>query len=116
MLHIKEGLEQEFEDAFRQAAPIISGMKGYITHSLSKCMEETHKYLLLVEWETLEDHTEGFRGSSVSRVESLASSVLYPVPDGRAFSGCVIDLYNMKCKTDKGDRPYKNGGINIKSA
>ncbi len=42
MLHIKEGLEQEFEDAFRQAAPIISGMKGYITHSLSKCMEETH--------------------------------------------------------------------------
>ncbi|AZV48954.1 antibiotic biosynthesis monooxygenase [Bacillus halotolerans] len=64
MLHIKEGLEQEFEDAFRLAAPIIAGMKGYITHSLSKCMEETHKYLLLVEWETLEDHTEGFRGSS----------------------------------------------------
>ncbi|MCY8394978.1 antibiotic biosynthesis monooxygenase [Bacillus spizizenii] len=64
MLHIKEGLEQEFEEAFRQAAPIIAGMKGYITHSLSKCLEETHKYLLLVEWETLEDHTEGFRGSS----------------------------------------------------
>ena len=54
---------REFEEAFRRAEPIIAGMKGYLSHSLSKCMEKTHKYLLLVEWETLEDHTKGFRGS-----------------------------------------------------
>ncbi|MCI4140150.1 antibiotic biosynthesis monooxygenase, partial [Bacillus vallismortis] len=67
MLYIKEGHEQEFVEAIRQAVPIISGRKGYIKHSLSKCMEETHKYLLLVEWETLEDHTEGFLGTSEYR-------------------------------------------------
>lgn len=49
MLYVKEGLEGEFEEAFRRAEPIIAGMKGYLSHSLSKCMEKTHKYLLLVE-------------------------------------------------------------------
>ncbi|CAM2948643.1 antibiotic biosynthesis monooxygenase [Prescottella defluvii] len=31
---------------------------------LSRCLERPDAYLLLVEWDTLEDHTEGFRGSS----------------------------------------------------
>ena len=30
---------------------------------LSRCIERAGVYLLLVEWERLEDHTEGFRGS-----------------------------------------------------
>lgn len=37
MLYVKEGLEGEFEEAFRRAEPIIAGMKGYLSHSLSKC-------------------------------------------------------------------------------
>lgn len=32
--------------------------------SLSRCLEEPNRYLLLVEWEQLEDHTIGFRGST----------------------------------------------------
>lgn len=62
-LTIKPGQTEEFEIAFRQASPIIASMKGYIRHSLQKCIEDHHLYLLLVEWETLEDHTAGFRGS-----------------------------------------------------
>jgi heme-degrading monooxygenase HmoA len=31
---------------------------------LSRCLEQPNHYLLLVEWETLEDHTVGFRGSA----------------------------------------------------
>ncbi len=38
-------------------------MKGYICHDVLKCMEEENKYLLLVAWETLEDHEIGFRKS-----------------------------------------------------
>lgn len=38
-------------------------MKGYVSHELQSCIEDGNKYLLLVQWETLEDHTEGFRGS-----------------------------------------------------
>jgi heme-degrading monooxygenase HmoA len=63
LLHIKQGMETEFETNFKKASRIISSMKGYIHHELQKCIEEDHKYILLVRWETLEDHTEGFRGS-----------------------------------------------------
>ncbi|WP_134683158.1 antibiotic biosynthesis monooxygenase family protein [Brevibacillus migulae] len=63
MLQVKEGQEESFEDSFRQASAIISSMPGYILHELHRCMEAKGKYLLLVRWETLEDHTIGFRGS-----------------------------------------------------
>ena len=62
-LHIKSGETSKFEEAFKQASSIIAGIKGYISHELQHCIENSDKYLLLVQWETLEDHTEGFRGS-----------------------------------------------------
>ncbi|WP_211746680.1 antibiotic biosynthesis monooxygenase [Paenibacillus sp. Marseille-Q4541] len=63
MLHITKGNESAFELDFAKASSIISNMRGYISHELYKCMETDHQYLLLVRWETLEDHTIGFRGS-----------------------------------------------------
>ncbi len=64
ILNVKAGQTQEFEDSFRQASQIISSMKGYISHELQRCLEVEHQYILLVRWETLADHTEGFRGSA----------------------------------------------------
>ena len=61
LLHIREQESSLFEAAFEQAQSIISATKGYIEHELQKCMEEENKYLLIVRWQTLEDHTEGFR-------------------------------------------------------
>jgi len=64
ILNVKPDLSADFEKAFNQAEKIISAMKGYISHQLKKCVEVVDKYILLVNWETLEDHTEGFRGSA----------------------------------------------------
>ncbi|MCM3744332.1 antibiotic biosynthesis monooxygenase [Sporosarcina luteola] len=64
ILQVKEGMEAEYEEAFREASEIISSMKGYISHELQRCMEVKGKYLLLVQWETVEDHTVGFRQSN----------------------------------------------------
>jgi heme-degrading monooxygenase HmoA len=63
MLQVRPGMEQEYEEAFRQASKIISSINGYISHELQRCMEIEGKYLLLVKWESLEDHTVGFRQS-----------------------------------------------------
>ncbi|KRF10794.1 antibiotic biosynthesis monooxygenase family protein [Paenibacillus sp. Soil787] len=63
ILPVIAGKSAEFEAAFRQASSIISSMNGYISHELQTCIEDSNKYLLLVHWETLEDHTVGFRGS-----------------------------------------------------
>lgn len=63
ILYIKSGEENNFESAFFEAKEIISASKGYIEHQLQKCIETKGKYILLVKWENLEDHTEGFRKS-----------------------------------------------------
>jgi len=61
ILYVKPELQEQFEKDFEIAGQYISSIKGYIKHSLSKCIEQADKYFLLVEWETLEDHTIGFR-------------------------------------------------------
>jgi len=60
---VKPELQELFEKDFQTAGLYISSIKGHIKHSLSKCVEQPNKYFLLVEWETLEDHTVGFRES-----------------------------------------------------
>src|SRR5258708_37829492 len=64
ILNIKPGQRQAFEAAFRQASPIIASMQGYILHEVQHCIETPDRYILLVRWQTLEDHTVGFRGSA----------------------------------------------------
>jgi len=63
ILDVKPGRESEFEGAFGQAQHIISGMPGYRSHQLQRCLEQPGRYLLLVHWDRLEDHTVGFRQS-----------------------------------------------------
>lgn len=63
VLDVKPGEEEAFEAAFREAEAIIASMPGYLSHELLRCIEARSRYLLLVRWETLEHHTEGFRGS-----------------------------------------------------
>jgi heme-degrading monooxygenase HmoA len=54
----------EFEEAFRQASPLIESMNGYLGHELNRCIESPGRYLLVVRWQRLEDHTVGFRESA----------------------------------------------------
>lgn len=46
---------------YAKAQSIISAMEGYISHQLQRCIEQDNRYILLVNWQTLEAHTEGFR-------------------------------------------------------
>jgi heme-degrading monooxygenase HmoA len=63
ILNIVPGREDEFEAAFAKASPIIASMDGYHWHQLQRCIEKQSRYILLVQWQTLEDHTVGFRSS-----------------------------------------------------
>lgn len=63
ILNVRAGQAARFEEAFRIAQPIISSSPGYLSHELHRCLEVAGRYLLLVRWQTLEDHTVGFRGS-----------------------------------------------------
>ena len=63
ILDVIPGQEKEFQRAFREAKQIISSIPGYANHELKRCVEKPSRYLLLVNWERLEDHTKGFRES-----------------------------------------------------
>jgi heme-degrading monooxygenase HmoA len=63
ILDVIESQTPAFELAFKEAEKIISTMNGYINHELKRCLEKNNRYILLVNWETLEDHILGFRQS-----------------------------------------------------
>jgi heme-degrading monooxygenase HmoA len=63
ILNVKPGQEEEFERDFAAASRYISGIGGYVSHELLRCLEKGNRFILLVRWTTLEAHTEGFRKS-----------------------------------------------------
>ncbi|MAE96013.1 MAG: antibiotic biosynthesis monooxygenase [Deltaproteobacteria bacterium] len=64
VLDVREGEGDRFEAAFGEAQALICRQRGYGRHELRRCVESPRRYLLLVWWDTLEDHTEGFRRSA----------------------------------------------------
>lgn len=63
LLPVLPGREDEFEAAFAVARPLIERQPGFLGLRLSRGIESTSSYLLLVEWESVEAHEQGFRGS-----------------------------------------------------
>lgn len=63
LLPVIPGQEPEFEAAFDEAQAIIASMPGFRSLTLSRSQETPSRYLLLVEWDSVEAHTIGFRGS-----------------------------------------------------
>lgn len=75
-----------FEAAFRRASPLLSASPGYLGHTLDRRLEAPGRYLLLVEWERLEDHTDGFRGSAAYQEwKSLLHHFYDPFPTVEHF-------------------------------
>ncbi|MBL6785471.1 MAG: antibiotic biosynthesis monooxygenase [Rickettsiales bacterium] len=63
ILQIKTGKTKEFEQAFNIAQNIIKAARGYIGHNLQKSSDYSDRYILIVKWQTLDDHINEFRKS-----------------------------------------------------
>ena len=103
LLNVRTGESVAFENAFARAQTIISSMSGYISHQLQRCLDTPDKYMLLVKWQRLEDHTIGFRQSpqyqewkrllhhfydpfpAVAHYELVSESAAQPVALGEAL-------------------------------
>jgi heme-degrading monooxygenase HmoA len=53
----------DYEAALKEALPFIAATQGFIRLEIRPCLEKPGRYLLLVEWREIRDHTEGFRNS-----------------------------------------------------
>jgi heme-degrading monooxygenase HmoA len=87
LLPVRPGQEEAFEAAFAVARELIAASAGFRRLSLSRCLEQPATYLLLVEWERLEDHTEDFRGSAAyQRWRELLHGFYDPFPTVEHFT------------------------------
>ena len=81
ILKVTEGREAEFERTFDEARGIDSAVPGFAGLELRKCLERPNEYALLIRWETLKDHTEGFRESAAyERWKRLLHQFYDPFP------------------------------------
>jgi heme-degrading monooxygenase HmoA len=63
LITVPAGQEEAFEAAFRQARAVIESSPGCRRAWLHRGSESPQQFLLLVEWEHLDDHLVGFRQS-----------------------------------------------------
>lgn len=64
LLEVIAGQEVVFVEAMGRAKALIAASPGFLSLRVERCVERSSCFLLLVEWDRLEDHTEGFRGSA----------------------------------------------------
>jgi heme-degrading monooxygenase HmoA len=89
ILNVIPGKTAEFEASFAQAQQIISSAKGWRSHQLQHCLEEPNRYILLVNWDSLEDHITGFRESAgYQEWKKMLHSFYCPFP--------VVEHYSLK--------------------
>lgn len=77
---IKPGQEAAYRQAFGGVAHILQAAKGYVDHSLEQGIENPSQFVLIVHWETYEDHVEGFRNSAPYAEFRAAGAPFYVQP------------------------------------
>ena len=95
ILNLRPGQSEAFEAAFREAQRIISATPGYQRHELRRCVETPDRFLLLVWWDSLESHTQGFRKSpAYERWRQLLHPFYDPFPEVEHYTqvaGCGVE-------------------------
>jgi heme-degrading monooxygenase HmoA len=63
LLNVRAGQDAAFAAAMAEARPLIAASPGFGGIEVRPCLEQAGRYLLLVWWHRVEDHTRGFRDS-----------------------------------------------------
>jgi heme-degrading monooxygenase HmoA len=65
-IRIHAGRNAEFDAAIQRGIEtVVSRAKGYRSHRVVQGIESPDRYMLMIWWDTLEDHTIAFRGSAL---------------------------------------------------
>ena len=63
ILDVDPGEVADYKAVLKEALPFIAATPGFMRLEIRPCLEKQGRYLLLVEWRELADHTVGFRNS-----------------------------------------------------
>ncbi|MBB6035652.1 antibiotic biosynthesis monooxygenase family protein [Phytomonospora endophytica] len=63
MFDITPGREQEFSTAYAGARHLVEATEGCRTVRMTRGVESPSRFVLLIEWDSVEAHEQGFRAS-----------------------------------------------------
>ena len=82
-IRIRPGDNAAFEEAIlRGLQTVISQAKGFRGFKVNRGIESTERYILQIFWDSLEDHTVGFRGSALFTQWRAIVGPFFAVPPG----------------------------------
>lgn len=82
MLQVKQGEAGAFEAAMAEARPLIAASPGFRGIEVRPALEAENRYLLLVRWDDVESHRDGFRKSDrYERWRALLHRFYDPMPN-----------------------------------
>ena len=89
-LRIDPAQRAEFEAAVRHGLDtVIAKAPGFQRYELQRCIESDDRYVLLIHWDTLEDHTVGFRTSPAHAAwRAIVGSYFAKPPSVEHFEIC----------------------------
>lgn len=64
-ISVEPGKEEQFLAALEQAKEVLAQARGWAGIRVHRGIERPSVFQLAISWETLEDHTEGFRGGDL---------------------------------------------------
>lgn len=86
LLHVRAGEDKAFRIAMAEARPLIAASPGFLGIEVRPAVEEPGCYLLLVSWETIAHHRDGFRRSDrYEQWRGLLHRFYDPMPQVRYF-------------------------------
>ncbi len=81
LLQVRPGEEAAFEVAMAKARPLIAASPGFQGIEVRPAAERPGLYLLLVRWDSIADHRDGFRKSDrYEQWRALLHSFYDPMP------------------------------------
>lgn len=91
-IQIEPGRQADFEAAAHHGlSTVFPKAKGFQGYEVRPSIESSERYLLLLRWDTLEDHTVGFRQSpGFAEWRAIVASYFVKAPFVEHFSLCCV--------------------------
>ena len=92
VLQVKPGQADDFEQAMREAKPLIQSQPGFQSIEVRSSTDQDNQYLLLVGWDKIESHRDGFRRSpEYQQWRALLHDFYDPMPTVNYFGHSIIN-------------------------
>jgi len=83
------GREAEYEEVMRGALALLKGADGCVSVTLARGVEQPSRYLLMLQWRSLEDHAAFTQSGEIARFRELAAPFFAERPSMLHFAPVI---------------------------